>query len=335
MQKVTIKDVAEKSQTSVRTVSRVINNHPSVKPSTRARVQNVIEELDFKVNFVARSLKEQKTNQIVIFIDWRDGEYWGAYHNEVFHEIHHLAKRYNYRIVISASSPDSFEDDDNDGFLLVKHKLCDGAIIFDPINNDQRVRYLKESNIPFVLIGDSQHDFDVSYVGVDNFYLGYLGAQAIYENGYEFPQLFLGKKDSIINQKRAQGYKSFCQEKGLTANVHFGLSNLEAVYQKTMEITASQKADSFFVSGDERAMAVYRALQEKGIQIGKEAGVLGVDNLRMSEFLFPGLTTLSQPMQDIAEATLDFLVEQIANNQHEASQKILYPDLIKRQSLER
>ncbi|MBY7142108.1 LacI family DNA-binding transcriptional regulator [Virgibacillus sp. NKC19-3] len=333
MQKVTIKDVAEKSQTSVRTVSRVINDHPNVKTSTRIRVQKVIEELDFKVNFVARSLKEQKTNQIVIFIDWRNGEYWGAFHNEIFHEIHRLAKYYNYRIVISASSPDIFEEDENDGFHLVKHKLCDGAIIFDPINNDQRVQYLKESNTPFVLIGDSHHDVDVSYVGVDNFYLGYLGAKSIYDHGYRSTQLFLGKKASIINQKRAQGYRSFCQEKGLIDNVYFGLSNLKAVYQKTLESIDSQQTDSFFVSGDERAIAVYRAIQERDIKIGKEVGVLGIDNLGMSEYLYPDLTTLAQPKQDIAKSTIDLLVEQINKHQHKTSQRILYPTLVERQSL--
>ncbi|MFA1821509.1 LacI family DNA-binding transcriptional regulator [Virgibacillus oceani] len=333
MLKVTIKDVAERSRTSVRTVSRVINQHPNVKPSTRIRVQNAIEELGFTVNFVARSLKEQKTNQIVVFIDWRHGEYWGAYHNEVLNEIHLLAKHYNYRVVISASSPDSFKHDDNDGFYLVKHKLCDGAIIFDPINNDQRVSYLKESNTPFVLIGDSQHEVDFSYVGVDNFHVGYLGAQTIHTHGYASTKLFLGKEDSIINQKRAKGFQQFFQEKGQTGGVFFGLSTLEAVYLKTLELLDENHADSFFVSGDERAIAVYLALQEKGIKIGKEAGVLGIDNLKMSAYLFPGLTTIAQPKQDIAKSSLTLLIDQIMEKQHESEQKIHYPKLVKRQSL--
>lgn len=75
MKKPTIKDVARLSNTFVRTVSRVLNEHPNVKESTRKRVKNIIEELDFKTNFLAKGLKERKTNQIVIFVDQRSGDY--------------------------------------------------------------------------------------------------------------------------------------------------------------------------------------------------------------------------------------------------------------------
>ncbi|WP_175615500.1 LacI family DNA-binding transcriptional regulator [Piscibacillus halophilus] len=333
MQKVTIKDVARMSETSIRTVSRVINNHPNVKESTRERVQSVIKELDYKVNFLARGLKEQKTNQIVVFIDRRDGEYWGAYHNEVFQELHRLSKVYNYRMVISASSPDSFEDDDNDGFHLIKHKLCDGAIIFDPINNDQRVHYLKNSNTPFILIGDSKHDFDVSYVGVDNSNLGYLGAKSMFENGYKSMVFFLGKEKSIINQKRAEGFIRFCKEQGVNYNVYFDVFNLESAYNKTKEILTTQKVDSFFVSGDERALAVYRALHEYELEIGKEVGVLGIDNLRMSEYFYPTLSTIDQPKLEIAQSALNLLIQQITDEKHIPERRKVEPSLIKRQSL--
>jgi len=331
--KVTIKEVAELSNTSVRTVSRVINNHPNVKPSTRERVKQAIKDLDFKVNFVARSLKGQSTNQVVVFIDQRSGEYWGAYHNEVFQELHRLIKAHNYRIVISPSSPNSFEDDDNDGFHLVKNKLCDGAIIFDPINNDQRVRYLKEHGIPFVLMGDSEQDFDVSYVGVDNFEIGYIGARKLFAKGYRSPVLFLGNEESIINKKRAQGFISFCKEHGLEPSLYYGAFNLETVHKKANSVLKNEKIDSFFVSGDERAIPVYKAIQEKGLSIGKDIGVLGIDNISMGNYMFPGLSTIAQPKHKIAEAVVDLLIAQMGKSEHEPKKITFQPEFVERQSL--
>lgn len=333
MDKATIKDVAKLSKTSVRTVSRVINNQPNVRDTTRKRVEQAIEELNFEANFLARWLQGQKTNQIIVFIDQRGGEYWGAYHNEVFQALHRIIKQYNYRLVISPSSPDSFADDDNDGFHLVRHKLCDGAIIFDPIINDERVRYLKEHNTPFVLIGDSEFDLNISYVGVDNFHIGYLGAASIHKKGYQSPVLFLGGTDSIVNKKRAQGFTHFFKEKDLDANVIFEITNLQVAYEKTKEILSLDEVDAFFVSGDERALSVYKAIQEKGLQVGKDIGVLGIDNLKMSSFFSPGLTTIAQPKQKIARSLIKLLMEQLNNEEFVTGKENYQASIIERESL--
>lgn len=333
MRKITIKDVAEKSGTSIRTVSRVINNHPNVKRETREKVQAVIDELGFKVNLVARSLKEQKTNQIVVFIDQRSGKYWGAYHHEIFHELHRLAKNSGYRMVISASSPESFEEDDNDGFHLVKHGLCDAAVIFDSTVDDKRVTYLKQSGIPFVLIGKSHRDYDVSYVDVNNFYIGYSGARHLFSKGYKAFSLFLGNEKSIINQERAKGFRAFCQEQQLSNDVYFGLTDFQAVYEKTLAAMQEQEIDAVFISGDERALAVYRAAMERGLSIGREFGVLGIDNLQMSEYMYPPLTSIAPPKREIAEAVLRLLIEQMTDKAYVAQQIVITPYLVERQSL--
>lgn len=333
MNRVTIKDVAERSGISIRTVSRVINHDPNVKKETRAKVQAVIDELGFEVNMVARSLKEMKTNQIVVFIDRRQGMYWGAFHNEILHELHRSMKLRGYRMVISASSPDSFEEDENDGFYLVKHGLCDGAVIFDPNFGDKRITYLKEKAIPFVIIGKDKSNYETSYVDLDNKYAGYMGAKYIYEQGYENFVFLLGSERSVTNQERAEGFQQFCGERNLQNPIIFGLTDLESAYNETAKLLADHKRKGIFISGDERALGVYRAVMEHGLEIGKDIGVIGIDNLRMGEFLFPPLTTIGQPKQEISELALNILVEQIDGNKTVAKRMVISPSIVERKSI--
>ncbi|WP_019637419.1 LacI family DNA-binding transcriptional regulator [Paenibacillus fonticola] len=333
MSRVTIKDVAQKSGMSIRTVSRVINNDPHVKDKTRVKVQAVIEELGFKVNILARSLKEMKTNQIVVFIDRRKGMYWGTFHNEFLHELHRVMKKQGYRMVISPSSPDSFEEDENDGFYLVKNGMCDGAIMFDPNIGDKRIAYLKDISVPFVVIGKDVSRFDTSYVDVDNQYVGYFGAKTIHSYGYEDFVLLLGSEGSPINQDRAAGFQQYCLEQDIKSKHIYGLSDLESVYQQSLRQIQSEGTKAIFVSGDERALAVYRAIYESGYRVGEDIGVLGVDDIRTGEYMFPALSTIGQPKRDIAELALSMLIEQIHSEDPAAKRTLVAPTIIHRSSL--
>lgn len=333
MNRVTIKDVAQQSGTSIRTVSRVINHDPKVKMLTRLKVQAVIDELGFKVNMFARSLKVMKTNQIVVFIDKRHGMYWGLYHNEFLHELHRAMKSRGYRMVISPSSPESFEEDENDGFYLVKHGMCDGVIMFDPHVGDKRVAYLKELSIPFVMLGQYAAEENISCVDVDNYQVGQLGASTLHESGYERLALLLGSESSVINQERARGFADYGRKHKLQNKCIYGLSDLESVYRKASAEIADHGINAFFVSGDERAVAVYRAVSESGRQIGRDVGILGIDNLKMGEYLFPPLNSIAQPKREMAQAALDLLIDQM-QSEHPAYRKwLLSPTLVTRGSL--
>lgn len=164
----TIKDVARLAGVSIRTVSRVINDDPNVKAETRERILKVVAETGFKANLLAKSLERKKTNTLIAFVDQHRGRFWGAFHNKILHEMMKEAHRLGYRMVISSSSADSYEDNENDGFYLLKHGMADGAVMFDMIENDRRVEYLREKQIPFVILGKDLDHFDTSYVDLDN-----------------------------------------------------------------------------------------------------------------------------------------------------------------------
>lgn len=332
MNRVTIKDVAARCETSIRTVSRVLNNDPNVKKETRERVQAVIDELGFKVNIAARSLRERKSHQIVVFTDRRSNTYLAGFHNEVVLELHRQAKAQGYRMVVSASSPEKFEQDENDGFYLVQHGLCDAAILFDPHEGDKRVQYLREHRVPFVILGQDKSSYETSYVGLDNRAAGYMGAQYLHEKGHSSFALILGSEESGVNQDRAKGFRDYREEKGLNNPIMYGLSNIESAYEATLKLLDNPEITAIFISGDERAIGVYRAIGERGHQVGRDIGVLGFDNLELGQFLMPALTSLVQPKLEITKLALQLLVEQM-NEPKMATKQILYlPTIAERES---
>jgi DNA-binding LacI/PurR family transcriptional regulator len=331
--RVTIKDVAEKSEISIRTVSRVINNDPNVKKETRYKIQAVIDELGFEANAIARSLKEKKTNQIVVFIDRHQEMYWGTFHNEIIQELYREAKAKGYRMVISASSADSFEEDENDGFYLIKYGLCDGAVMFDTKPGDKRIQYLRKYKLPFVIIGKDKAHYDTPYVDLDNEYAGYLGAEYLFKNGFKKLIFFLGNEDFVVNQERALGFQKYCDEKQMKSKIFFGISDMKLAYEKTKELLENEKLEALFISGDERALGVYRAIHEKGLFVGKDIAVLGIDNVKMGEYMYPPLTTIDQPKQQFSRTALEILFDQLNSNESTTKRTLITPVIIQRSSV--
>lgn len=332
MKKVTIKDVAKKSNVSTRTVSRVINDDPNVKKETREKVLKVIKELDFEVNVFARTLRTRKTKLIVVFIDNRNGQYWGTYHNEFFNELYWIAKEKGYKMVISPSSHETYQDDTNDGFSLIKNKLCDGAIIFDANVSDQRINYLNENNIPYIVIGNSIDTQSQCFVGMDNRKAGYMAAKHLKEKGYEKLAILVGNDTSIVNSLRIEGFKKYCEEEKIPHEVSLGNIDLQHIYKNSSQLMKDSAVDGFFVSGDERAIGVYRAIVDQNLKVGFNIGVIGIDNLQVGEYMYPSLTTIASPKKEIAQFTIQMLIKNIREKEKMKYSTSFSPILIERES---
>ncbi|WP_141334449.1 LacI family DNA-binding transcriptional regulator [Paenibacillus sp. tmac-D7] len=332
----TIKDVAKLAGVSIRTVSRVINEDPHVKAETREKILKVVAETGFKANMLAKSLREKKTNTLIAFVDQHSGRFWGAFHNEILQKMMKEAHRMDYRLIISSSSAESYEENENDGFYLLKHGMADGAVMFDTKEKDKRVEYLRERQIPFVILGKDMDHFDTSYVDLDNVSAGYLAAQYLASKGRKNILFLLGHADYIVNQERAQGisrYFSAHQEQAIEWNILYDVSSIESAYLRTKEALAlPQHPDAIFISGDERAIGVYRAVYEQGLRIPEQVAVLGIDKTEMGEFYHPPITTIDQSITSMAQTVMQLLVKQLDGAEKNGTRVLISPMICERQS---
>lgn len=339
--KLTISDISRMSGVSVRTVSRVLNNDPKVKASTRERVQRILDETGFEANILARGLRAKRTNMLIAFVAQHENRYWGAFHNEILSEMMTEAKRRNYRLVISSSSAENYKEDVNDGFYMLKHGMADGAFMFDIMKGDPRTAYLRQKKIPFVIIGKDLDYSDTSYVDLDNRYAGFLGARYLVSKGRKRIVFMGGDEKFNNNPERVAGFLEFfntpeAKEHHASGQAITGVHSIRVAYEKTkllLSAPAGDRPDAIFVSGDERALGAYRAILEAGLNIPGDVAVMGIDNIRMGEYYHPPITTIDQSIPSFVENAFDILFKQLENNQIPGRRVMISPIIVERESV--
>ncbi|MDD3337609.1 MAG: LacI family DNA-binding transcriptional regulator [Lachnospiraceae bacterium] len=320
MKKATIIDVAEESGVSIKTVSRVMNNNPHVSEETKAKVYAAMKKTGYQVNMLAKGLKGNRTNIIVVFTDRHHEEHLSIWHNIILKYLFQYAKQRNMKVVLSPSNSERFEEDETDGFYLISSGLADGVILLENILNDPRVEYFEMHNIPYVIFGESE-DQDVPSVSLDNFDVGYNGGKYLIEQGYRKVALFIGEKKFLSTQLRIEGFERIMQSMDAEYHIFAGIDTVEKAYRKSKEVLEAYDIEAFFVSGDERALGVYRGIYERGLEIPGDIAVLGIDNIPLGEFYYPPISTVAQDFDILAKCCMDFVVGEIENGKDSNKKK--------------
>lgn len=332
MGNVTIVDIANACGVSIKSVSRVLNNSPNVSDSMREKVMNTIKERGYQVNMLARGLKGSRTNIIVVFAERHHEEHLSIWHTLMLKHLFSYAKKRSMKIVLSPSSSERFEGDETDGFYLIASGIADGAILLENILKDPRVDYFENHNIPYVVFGEPENR-DVPSVSLDNFDVGYKGGRYLVEKGLDKIALMIGEKKFLSTQNRVKGFEKAMEEQGTLHYIFTGIDTVEKAYHKAKEILTHFDIQAFFVSGDERALGVYRAIYEKGLSIPKDIAVLGIDNITVGEYYYPPISTVEQDFERLAKCCIDYVIDRIENGGENDNKEFKFPcKVIERES---
>ena len=273
----------------------------------------------------------------MVFVEKNTANYMGNFHNVFIRFLDSEANRLGYKLIVSKSSAYKVEENKHDGFYLLKNGFADGAIIFDTREIDRRIDYLVERDIPFVIVGRDNVYEATSFVNLDNVKAGYLGAEHLIKRENRSIRFFLGDENFTVNQDRTKGFIQACNDyhiKSESVHIDYGISNPKMAYEKMKNVLEEEEVpDAVFVSGDQRAIGVYHAIQEKGLKIPQDIAVLGIDNIPLSEYYYPALTTISQSVRKMAEGAIEILDQQLKDPENHKSQRIIFqPKLIIRNS---
>lgn len=336
MKEYTIKDIAKIANVSPRTVSRVVNAEKKVKKETRDKILKIIKSTGYQVNLIARSLRKKTTGILMVFVEKNAANYIGNFHNVFIRFLDSEANRLGYKLIVSKSSAYKVEENKHDGFYLLKNGFADGAIIFDTREVDRRIDYLVERKIPFVIVGRDNVYEATSSVNLDNVKAGYLGAEHLIKRGNRSIRFFLGDENFTVNQDRAKGFIQAFNDyhiKSELRHIDYGIMDPEFAYKKMKNILKEEVPDALFVSGDQRAIGAYHAIQEKGLKIPQDIAVLGIDNIPLSKYYYPALTTISQSVRKMAEGAMKILNQHLNDPENYTPQRIIFqPKLIIRDS---
>jgi len=286
----TIKDVAKKANVSVATVSRVINNTGYVNHETRKIVEIAIDELGYVPNELARSLFRKRSNIIGLIVP-HISTYFFA---EMIESIEDAVTKSGFKLMIF-NSKDDIELEKKYLNVLNQYNV-DGVILV--ANTKSAKSYLK-LNIPIITI-DHIIDKSVASITSDNVQGGELAARLLLKSKPKKVIHFRGPSDLITVVDRSRGFYQVIDENNIDCfsfDLDFKTPDIKDI---EMFIKKHPDVDGIFCSSDIIAFYVISALKRLGYSIPDDVQVIGFDNIELSGVLLPKLTTIAQPIQEIA-----------------------------------
>lgn len=319
-----IHDVAKKSGLSVVTVSRVLNNSPSVREVNRQKVLKAIEELNYQPNSAARSLVRGKTGVIGMSIT----NFNDSFYDRVIRVVNRKLAEQGYFLALSIA-----ENEVEDNFLFQRDRV-DGIILLSPLRENEYVVELKRKNIPFVLLDNQFQHEDVPSVIVDNYQGGYEATKHLIDLGHTQIAHIGGPSVFLSVEERKRGYVQALNEAGLTPfGMEFCGFTVSSGYEVAKRWIREDKLPTAIFSGDDFiALGVVQALREEGILVPHDISVVGFDDQQFVGEFFPRLTTVRQPEAQMGSIGVDLLLQLINGEVMPAAVTKLAPQFLVRES---
>jgi len=326
----TIREVAERAGVSTTTVSHVINNSRYVSEATRTRVLNAMNALNYRPNVLARSLRSGKTQTLGLILPDSSNPFFA----EVGREVEATAFQQGYSVILCNSEGNQDKEDFYVNVLC--NKQVDGIIFVATGYPLESLCFLQGRKIPVLVVDRNLPDFNVDAVLTDNLLGGYQATRHLLELGHRRIACISGPLNGTPNAERVVGYRKALSEYGIEADpdlVQVGDYHPESGWRATAQfLSSSFPPTAIFACNDLMAMGAIRALNTAGLLVPHHVAVVGFDNIELSKYCSPPLTTVAQPIEKIGSLAASILIDRI-DQRHDEPQRVLLPtELIVRES---
>ncbi|MDR0138642.1 LacI family DNA-binding transcriptional regulator [Metabacillus idriensis] len=306
----TIKDVAKLASVAISTASSALNGKDNVKPETRYRVLEAAKQLNYKKNGYAADLKKSKSNTIALILD----DLTGPFFSEIIKGVQDVTFEKEYDLITCSS----IRGENSMPTRFLEEKRTDGVIVLAHKINDETIIRSEREGFPIVLLDrelESEHSIRIL---VDNEDGGYRAAEYLIELGHRSIGFISGNSSSHDNQLRYRGFKKALDKHSISLPGKWNLSGSfteEGGYHATqMLIMQGNLPTAVFYANDEMALGGMKAFQEKGIKVPDDISIIGFDNIMLSGYTNPPLTTIHQPKYEMGSLAAH-LVFQILNGE--------------------
>ncbi|MCR8968666.1 catabolite control protein A [Facklamia sp. 7083-14-GEN3] len=319
-QTITIYDVAREAGVSMATVSRVVNGNPNVKPSTRKKVSEVIERLDYRPNAVARGLASKKTTTVGVIIPNITNIFFSA----LARGIDDIAAMYKYDIILA--NADESVDKEINVFNNLLAKQVDGIIYMGYNVGEELKSLIKTSRTPVVIAGMVSEDPELYTVSID--------IRLAIEEMTEF-LLQRGKRPAIITDSenfyvnrvhRIPGYKSALAKHNIAVDEDLIIQSdfTDDEGDIIVDQLLAAKASGVIATKDFLAVAILNALTDRNIKVPEDFQVLTSKNSVLTKYSRPQLSSLQYPLYDVGAVAMRLLTK-IMNDEGIEQRQIILP----------
>lgn len=321
-----IEDVAKAAGVSITTVSRVINKFPSVKENNRKKVEEAIKRLKFKPNLAAQRLASGSNNTIGLEIPRYEGIFYSFYAMEIFRSVGIACDSLKADLLLHLT----------DGKSTINASAVGGVVFADVINNQQHVEDLLSMGIPIIIMNYVSTDSRIASVSIDNV----KGAQAATEYlanlGHQRIAFVSGDLMTQAACQRLEGYKNGLKKSGLDFREDnilkgdYSRKSARAAAERILEL--KDKPTAVFVSSDDMAMELISVLMENGLKVPEDISVIGFDDDPVCLYGPVALTTIRQPLKEMAQNAVKELYLKMQDPNRTANRIVLPTELVIRDS---
>lgn len=326
VKKANIYDVAKLAGVSHQTVSRVMNNHTSIRPGTKDRVLAAMKELDYQPNLAARSLVTTKSNMLAFLS--ADTVLYGPVGMNNAMERH---ARHSGYLVVSLSVIPGDSESLNEALASLRVLQIEGLVTIALPPESVKLATEAFPNIPMVSL--DTHDIGNAHaVGIDNFEGGYRATKHLLDLGHKKILHVAGQFDSFEAESRRQGYEKAMTEKKLKPEVIQGDWTADTGLKIGVDLNLGVGGyTAIFAANDYLALGLMKALRLRGIEVPRDISLVGFDDIPEATYLTPALTTMRQDFKGLGEAAMKMLLHEL-NHDDSTSVENLIPEIIVRES---
>jgi len=321
-----IKDVAKIAGVSTATVSRVLANHARVKEDTRKLVLDAVEQLNYRPNLIARSLRVQKSAKIGLVVSDIRNPFFTA----IGRAVEDAAYEQGYSVLMCNTDENPAKEE---MYLNLLHDENVAGIIFSPTQQFSAGLKSYQSNIPFVIIDRAVNSKHVDMVLLDNVAAAYELTNHLIENGYRKLAGLFGNA-STTGQERNKGFQKALKEHQLKPIAEYFISpRIKQGYDTTIALLDSaEQPDAIFTSNSLLTAGVFQALRDRKLKVPTDVALVGFDETTWGELVDPPITLIAQPTEEIGRTATELLFQRIDEPTRSPKTVILKGNLIVRAS---
>ena len=326
----TMKDIARLAQVSTSTVSHVINGSRFVSDEIREKVMRIVAELNYTPSAVARSLKVRETKTIGLLVTATNNPFFA----EVMAGVEQYCQKNQYNLIIATTGGDAKRLQQNLQTLI--HKQVDGVLLMCGDSRFQADMELAVS-LPLVVMDWWFTELNADKILENSERGGYLATKSMLDVGHQKIGIITGNLRKSVAKNRLQGYKKALSEANIVLNPdwivesHFDFEGGIVGAQKLLAL--SDRPTAIFCCSDTIAIGAYQAIQNQGLRIPQDISIMGYDDIELARYLFPSLSTISQPKAELGKLAVETLLQRIQEPNENYRTLVLEPACILRESV--
>lgn len=327
----TMKDVAAMAGVSFTTVSHVVNRTRPVSDAVRKKVEDAIAQLHYVPSAVARSLKVRTTSIIGLLVPNSTNPYFA----ELSRGIEDCCERNGYCVIL-CNSDDNPQKQAN-YLRVLQEKRIDGLVLASAGGDGALAKGLANMRTPTVIVDREVEGVEADRVQIDHEMGAYLATRHLLELGHRDIACIGGPLSTKVSTLRVEGYRRAMAKAGLEVHPQWLLESefsSPGGYHAALGLLGGEgeRPTAIVAGNDMIGIGVLRAAAELNIRVPHELSVIGFDDIELSRFVFPALTTVGQSIRLLGEIAAQLLLQRIAEREEPMQRRVVAPALVLRES---